>query len=492
MHYLLAALVVLVAGCSSAPRVAEAPPEPMAAPVGAVAPTPGPEPDAEPEAPAVLPPAVETEDVYQAISLALSLGDPEAAIAAYEQARASRADNAATQTLLANLYLAAGMVEEAATLLDQIISAAPGSAEPLYLRALLAGAMNDSRKQRELLQSVITYHPNHAAAHAALGELELQRRNFSAAERAFQSSLQHDPDNTVALIGMGNVRLRAADAVGAARLFTRVIEQSPDYAFAYADRSRAYVRQEEFGRAEADLNRAIELDRGYIWHVYDRGKVRLERRDYQGAVADLTTFLASEPTVFMAYVYRARAYDFLGERQAAYADYRRAHELQKSYTALLLPKAVLAFELNDYAAAHEAFAAAYRTVEPRDDAHALLAALALKFQDRQRDAARYLESVAARFTRPSLAHDMARYYISPSSDAHIFRQVTTAADPVERARMGFYLAAQYELLGRTAGARSLYQQLEDQRYRGLVESRLAAFRLLPPAAPGVAQPPGSR
>ena len=421
-----------------------------------------------------------TEEAYESISLALAMGDPERAINAFEDAQLADPDSPETQVLLANLYLTAGALDDAARILENVLQDYPDNEQALFALALLTGHRGDRAQAQDLLERLVEVNPEQAQAQAALGELRLRNRRYGPAENAFAASLAQEPDNLVALVGMGNLKLRTDEPAAAERFLDRAVETAPDFPFAYADRSRARALQRKFGEAEADLQRAIELDEEFLWHYYDRGKVRLERNNPAGAVEDFNRVIAKDPSIFLTYVYRARAFDLLQEREQAVADYRTALELRPDYHPGMAPLAVLLLELGRYGEAADRFAAAFREQNPNDPPDrglALLSALSRKLAGEEAEARRYLERNAREFSGSGLYADMARYYISPGSDAYIYRQVSRESDKQLRIRMSFFLAGQYEVLGRNSSARALYREVLDENLRGLVETRLARDRL---------------
>ncbi|TVR67698.1 MAG: tetratricopeptide repeat protein [Spirochaetaceae bacterium] len=435
-------------------------------------------PDPEPEV-AAEPLFDPVEEAYESISMAMALGDPRQAIAAFEEAQLEDPDSPETRVLLANLYLTAGEIDEARTLLQNTLDTDPDNESALFSMALVTGYLGDRRAEQELLERLLEINPEQARAQAALGELQLRNRRYGPAESAFTASLRQEPDNLVALVGMGNLKLRTENPEAAERYLDRAVEIAPEYSFAYADRSRARALQQKLGEAEQDLTRAIELDREFSWHYLDRGKVRLERNNFRGALEDFDRAIDRDPSVFMSYVYRARAYDQLGERDAAIADYRTALELRPDYRPGFVPLGVLLFESERYGEAAERFAAAYAERHPNDPADhglALLAALSRKMAGDEAGARRYLEGRARDLAGSGLFADMARYYISPGSDAYIYRQVSRENDRFLRTRMNFFLAGQYEVLNRTGSARALYREVMDENLAGFIETRLARER----------------
>lgn len=425
-----------------------------------------------------------TDEAYERISLAVSLGDPQAAIAAYEAAELEDPEAPETRVLLANLYLAAGDVDAARGVLERVLAEDPENSDALFASAMIAGATGDEDTEQELLEQTVEIDPDHSDARAALGEIFLQERKYEAAEEQFRASLENDADNIVALIGLGNVNLRTEEPEAAETVLTRAIEIAPEYSFAYADRSRALAMQYELTDAEADLSRAIELDEDYPWHSYDRGLVRLEQNDWFRAAQDFSAFLNAEPDIFLGYVHRGRARIGVGDRAGAIADFETALELRPDYVPGYRPYAMLLFEDERFRDAATYFQKGWEDVhpnDPRDHGLAMLAALSLKYAEQNDRAREFLEDAAESLPQDSLYYEMARYFLRSVGarrglDNRILRAIEEEPDRALRVRMKFYLAAQYEIDGRRSSALALYREVKETELLGIPEMRLAEAR----------------
>ena len=473
-----AALLIVLAGCASIPPADEAAP-PARDEETAEAERPE-EPEARRE------PVLTVPEAYESISLSVQAGDPDAAIAAYEEAELEDPDDPQTRALLANLYLIAGQVEEADAILEGVLARDPENTDALFLRALIQGARGEEDEQRELLEQVLEIDPEHARARAALAELQVQDRSYSAAAENFREVLDDEPDNLVARVGLGNVLLRQERYEQAEEELSEAIELDPEYSFAYSDRARARALQYELGSAEEDLTTAIELEPDHYWHYIDRGRVRMERRRFAGAEADFSRALEINDELFLAYALRARATDariadaqepdVMETVRAAIADYESALERRPDYSPAYAPLGVLYYMDEQFGAAFDYLSRAWEEDERRYDL-ALLAAIALKSQRREEEAAEFLEDLLPSVPRDSLYWDMIRYYLQPRNEGYVMSRIREETDETIQAQMYFYAGAQLELLGRVQTAQAAYLEAEDRLQPGFMERRLASWRL---------------
>ncbi len=416
------------------------------------------------------------QEAYESISLYMSLGDPQAAIAAYEEARLERPEAPRTRVLLSSLLPAAGRFDDAALLLDIVLESDPDNPGAMFNRALLLGYHGDTDRQSELLRKVIDRQPANAQAHAALGENYLQQGQLRDAQAAFRTGLEHDPDNFVALVGLGNTLLRRDEHREAEKVLTRAVEIDPEYSFAWSDRGRARARQHNLEDAEQDLTRAISLQPDFSWHYVDRARVRAERRDFSGAKADYTRAIELEPDVFLNYANRGRLNATVGNYDEAYHDYKTALEMRPDYHAGYAPMAMLTFMREEWERSARYFRRAWQHDDTRYG-YPLLSALALRNNHDESGARGYLNSILNQLPRDTLYYEMARFYITPTVDGRLLRRIEQENNRMIKAQMFFLMGGHYELSRQNRLARTVYLQVEDQKLTQLIESQLATWAL---------------
>ena len=456
-------LLILISGCVLTP-------DHEAVPKAAVPVADDADPEGQPE------PVLAIPDAYETISLSVQAGDPVAAIDAYQEAELEDPDDPATRVLLANLYLMAGDTSGAATIIEEVLESDPGQTDGLYLLSLIRGAEGDAAAQRALLDQILEINPSHARARASLGEILLKHREFTAAAATFEQAIRDEPDNLVARIGLGNVYLRQRRFEDAEKQLDAAIEIAPDNSFAYSDRARARALQHRLDSADADLTVALELEPDHYWHYIDRGRVRLEDRRFEAAAADFAVAVSLNDDLFLGYALRAQANDALDNIEAAFEDYRTALRMRPDYAPAFIAFGVLSYMNGELAGAADYFHRAFQR-EPRRFDLALLHALMLKSDGRERDATAFLNSIVSTVPRDTLDFEMIRYYLQPANEGLIMNRLREATDRTLRARMYFYLGAQLELLGRTRTAQASLMEAETNLPPGFLEQRLAAWRM---------------
>ncbi len=373
--------------------------------------------------------------------------------------------------------MAAGEIEEAKLVLQDLLRTEPESTEVLYNLALIEGISGNRKRQEEILVSIVDIDPAHARANASLGELRLSLRQYGSAKKSFEKALASDSRNIVALMGYGNVLLREEDPGSAVEQFDKVVEQVPDYIFAYVDRSRAKRDTGDYPGAEADLSEAIRLDSGFYWHYIDRGKVRLlNMGDPAGALEDFNRAIDIDPEFFYAYVFRGGIRDQAGDFPGAIEDYLKVLESRPDYYHLYAPVGVLLYSEERFREARKYLRRAY---EYAKDEHflAFLIALSFKKEGLESDMEAYMKRAFVAFPRESLYYRLARIFLESGTDGYVTGEVSREQDLDFKLKALFVLATYNLLENRPALAQKYFLEVEDKAYPSSYERRLSSMEL---------------
>jgi hypothetical protein len=109
-----------------------------------------------------------------------------------------------------------------------------------------------------------------------------------------------------------------------------------DLSSAYSSRAAAYATKEDWDRAIADYEEAIQLSsptmgkmmKFFLIDAYAaRGRKHFSEGDYDKAIADLTKVIQARPDWPRAYGDRGKAYERIGQRVEAEADFAKENEI---------------------------------------------------------------------------------------------------------------------------------------------------------------------
>jgi len=96
----------------------------------------------------------------------------------------------------------------------------------------------------------------------------------------------------------------------------------------YYCRGAAYAGKGDYDKAIADFNNMIALDQDDSLGYFTRGFLVYDAKgDYEKAIADYTKSIELLPKWDMPYTYRGQAYEAIGEKSKAEADFQKAREL---------------------------------------------------------------------------------------------------------------------------------------------------------------------
>jgi tetratricopeptide (TPR) repeat protein len=370
----------------------------------------------------------------------------------------------------------AGEPQAALALYDQAQSGKPGGPEQRLLHAQLLLAVGRGPEARAELESLTAEHPGQAEALATLGRLCQEAGEIEEARTLFERAIRLEPGNFTAQLGLGRVLFEERRYAEALVHFDRALTVEGRYSLAFADRARTRAALEDWAGASADLDEAIRLDPQDPWSYLDRGKLRLRARSLGPAEADFSRCLELDPDNFLARVLRAGLLDERGRAAEAIADYEQALRLRPDYDFAYAPLAVLYYIEKDWDGAAVLFQQAFRSADS-EPAYALLSALCRKQAGRDREAGEALRALAAVLPAEGWELQAARYLADPARELAVLGWISREPNRVKRGRLLFYLASQFLLEGRVAPALSYLAETAGLERRDLPERRLAAALL---------------
>ncbi|MER3435471.1 MAG: hypothetical protein C4288_19235 [Leptolyngbya sp. ERB_1_1] len=201
--------------------------------------------------------------------------------------------------------------------------------------------------------------PNFKEAYSGRGFAQLQNGQLPQAIDSYNRILQIDPKAAIAYSGLALVRSRLGDERQAkldteksasllAQQTTRHLYQSQlsllELAVATAgqtpkadmwkliEQGYRQIDARNFRAALNSFNQAIELlPSGSARPYIDRGVAYFWMQDYRSAIGDFSTAIRFNPFYVKAYEYRARAYEQVGQMQAARVDSQKAIDLARQF-----------------------------------------------------------------------------------------------------------------------------------------------------------------
>jgi tetratricopeptide (TPR) repeat protein len=150
----------------------------------------------------------------------------------FSRAVARDPDNAVLNSMYGEALLAAGDFARAEPVLLLATRLDPDLADPWQWLARLYRLTGRTERAREVSAYLIGRAPNNADAYFDLGLLELEGRDFPAAERAFLAALRVNPYHLRACINLGNIAFESGRTEEAERYWRQALAIEPANALA--------------------------------------------------------------------------------------------------------------------------------------------------------------------------------------------------------------------------------------------------------------------
>jgi serine/threonine protein kinase/Tfp pilus assembly protein PilF len=209
---------------------------------------------------------------------------------------------------------------------DQAIQEAP-TAEAYLYRGRTRRLRHELQPARQDLDHAVELRPNWVAALFERGEINRLLQRYDDAVRDYGEVIRLEPRNVAAYFERGEInrlQRRYSDAVAD---FNRALAISPRHVPALGRRGAAFQAQSMLKEALADLNRALDIAPNDVFCLGVRGNVHFDRQEWKAAVEDYSKVIRLEPKAY-AYRLRAKAWEKLGEKARAAADYEAARKLE--------------------------------------------------------------------------------------------------------------------------------------------------------------------
>ena len=156
------------------------------------------------------------------------LGDHDAAIDTLTEALDLTPSSLGLQAQLAQVYLDAGRLNEAAAVVSRAQQEDPGNLALLRIEAQTLSARGEVANAVAVLKRALSQHEDQPIAHVALASMYSQHDRVDEAVRVLEAAEVRFPDNTVVVFQLGAVFERGQRYREAEGAFRRVIERDPE------------------------------------------------------------------------------------------------------------------------------------------------------------------------------------------------------------------------------------------------------------------------
>ena len=123
-------------------------------------------------------------------------------------------------------------------------------------------------KAYPILQDIIKKCPLHSDAFRTLGQIEMERENYDAAEGYVLSALVIDPTNLWALILMGNIYGKQGKVDISEVYYNKVLKYHPDDVLALNNIGANLIRLKRYDEAIKIFEKVLQKDNSYLNSYY--------------------------------------------------------------------------------------------------------------------------------------------------------------------------------------------------------------------------------
>lgn len=274
---------------------------------------------------------------YQA--LAVRRTDPEAAIAHLRRAVAVGAEYDGPRLLLAELLVQRGVVNEAETLFQTVLSREPNNSRAYLGLAQAAFERDDLSACLEQLRHALDDPHTRKAAHTFLAEVQQRRGDRSAAEKAWRDA-QGLPDDAawpdslaesmqemvvghLAVITRAAALLQQDQPEQAIPLLQGAVKDYPESSWACVLLGKAWLRAGNLTDAEKALQESVRRDPESVEAQFYLGVVLSEQKHFAAALPYFRKAVQLKPDYALAWYNLGFCHKQQGERTAARAAFQK-------------------------------------------------------------------------------------------------------------------------------------------------------------------------
>jgi tetratricopeptide (TPR) repeat protein len=224
---------------------------------------------------------------------------------AIECYRAARAAQPQLGTALAKALQEAHRVDEAETILRDLVRQQPDNPETLYD---LGNALHPQKKYGEAeaaFRKAVELKPDFTLAFHNLGSSLADQKRYREAEAAYRKAIALKPDEAVSYKNLAYTLVRQNKYGEAEAAYRKAIEIKPDLATAYSDLGDALNLQKKHREAETACRKAIALQPDFAYAYNNLGIALAGQRKHGEAEAAYRKAIALQPDL-------AGLYDNLG------------------------------------------------------------------------------------------------------------------------------------------------------------------------------------
>lgn len=256
--------------------------------------------------------------------------------------------------MLAGLYESRGRYKDAQKILEQLLQAAPPSAQTLFQMARVAYRAGDREGSLGFLAHARELEPGNAATHFFFGMICVELNLLPDAKKSLEEAVRLNPADPYCNYALGSVLVQANELDEAIRCFKKLQELKPEDARARFALGVAYFYSFRYDEARQELQAIVNRPETKVGAQLFLGRMDLRARNFDEALKHLQASIEADPSVSEAYTDLGMIY--LERKEYAHAETALSQAIKIAPDSYLSNQRLLTLYL--------------RTKNPRADAQA--------------------------------------------------------------------------------------------------------------------------
>lgn len=265
---------------------------------------------------------------------------------------------------LANAYRDAGQGARAVEQYREALRHDPRYIPAILELSLVFKVAGDTTDAMAAARQATEIAPNDARGWDALGQAQLDGRQFAASIASLKEALALDPESPAAHNGIGVALAESGDIEKSMAEFQEAIRIRPNYGEPHGNLANLLSWKRDYGTAEYEFERAIRLQPLDFGTRFNYAAMLNQMRRFDGAQTQIEAAIRANPNIAEAHDLLGALLERKGARDAAFAEYQEAVRLKPNLDHAQLDLGAMLLDRGKSAEAKEHLMVAAKSNDP--------------------------------------------------------------------------------------------------------------------------------
>ena len=199
------------------------------------------------------------------------------------------------QIQLAALLARQNRIDEAGTLLDQVLRLSKNEPDALMLRAAMALKADEPDRAIVDLRAVLSEYPKRAEAKELLGDAHRMKGDLALAQDTYEATIRTAPARAEPYLKLAGIRARTGDSQGALIILERLLQRAPENVKAQQAIAEIQLTTQDWDSLSKTAEKIRSEQPDHALGHYLEGLVAQHRDEHEAAVVSLERALTISP-----------------------------------------------------------------------------------------------------------------------------------------------------------------------------------------------------